>query len=449
MQDPIDTGFQPDAIIVGGGLAGLIAANLIARAGRSVSLLERSSELGGRAATHVERDIHFNLGPHALYCRGRAFRVFQELGISFSGGFPRARGGLLIAGDTTFPLPRGFRELLFSRLFSLREKMTAVKILGALGRWDTRLLDGVPLTEWIEQAAGRGNLARFFRTLFRVSTYIDDADRMSAGVALDQLKLALQGNVWYLDGGWRTLVDGLRKSAVERGARLQTGSRVSSVHRGADGVTLRLSGGEELRGRAAVLAVDPETACDLLDLPADASLVPWSAACIPVRAACLDVALTGLPRPDLCVAFGLDRPLYYSVHSASADLAPPNVAVLHVMKYLGTEMVTHTKDIEAELEGLLDRLQPGWRARTVTRRFLPAMTVAHSFPLAEDGGLRGRPEVVVPGSTNVFLAGDWVGPEGLLADASAVSAWEAAARVLAALSTTPVAGEGRFAHAPD
>jgi phytoene dehydrogenase-like protein len=67
MQVRIEPGFQADAIIVGGGLAGLIAANLAARDDRSVLVLERASELGGRAATHVERDIHFNLGPHALY----------------------------------------------------------------------------------------------------------------------------------------------------------------------------------------------------------------------------------------------------------------------------------------------------------------------------------------------------------------------------------------------
>ncbi len=446
MQNPVDTDFQSDAIVVGGGLAGLITANLVARSGRSVTVLERSSELGGRAATHVDRDIHFNLGPHALYCRGRAFRLFQELGIPFAGGFPRTRGGLLIAGGATFPLPRGFGQLLFSRLFSPREKLTAVTVLGTLGRLDTRRLDGVPLAEWIEKAAGQGNLASLFRSFFRVATYIDNPDRMSAGAALDQFRLALLGNVWYLDGGWQTLVDGLRNCAFERGVKLQTGARVSSVHSDDDGVSLRLAGGGVLRSRAAVLAVDPETACDLLGLPAEASLVQWSAGRIPVRAACFDLALSRLPHPDRCVAFGLDRPLYYSMHSASAKLAPPKVAVLHVMKYLRNDMVTNAKDAEAELEGLLDRLQPGWRAHTLARRFLSSMTVAHSLPSADEGGLRGRPGVVVPGLRNIFLAGDWVGQEGLLADASAASASEATACVLQALSRNLVTREGSLTH---
>src|SRR5262249_15171868 len=202
-----------------------------------------------------------NLGPHALYCHGRAFRVFRELGNPFSGGIPRSRGARLIAGDATFPLPGGLWALLVSRLFSIREKMTAVKILGTLNRLDTHRWDGVPLSEWLEQTVGRGNLSSFLRTFFRVTTYIDDPDRMSAGVALDQFRLALQANVWYLDNGWQTLVDGLRKLAMASGVELRTGSRVSSVSGGEDGLTLRLASGEELSGRAAILAIDPETAC--------------------------------------------------------------------------------------------------------------------------------------------------------------------------------------------
>ena len=101
----------------------------------------------------------------------------------------------------------------------------------------------------------------------------------------------------------------------------------------------------------------------------------------------------------------------------------------------------------AELEQFLDRLQPGWQTHVVTRRFLPGMTVASSLPRAEEGGLQGRPDIAVPGLSNVFLAGDWVGGEGMLADASAASASEAAGRVLAVLSRTPAHVDGGLAHA--
>ena len=437
---------EVDLIVVGGGLAGLTAATLVARAGRSVIVLERASELGGRAITLVEHDIRFNMGPHALYCRGRAFRVFQELGIPFTGGFPKSKGGVLVAEEATFPLPRGAGGLLSSRLFTWREKLTLAKILGILPRLDTRRFDSMPLDEWIVQAVGHGNPATFLRTLFRVSTYSDDASRMSAGAALDQFRLALEGNVWYLDGGWQTLVNGLRDRATERGAELQTRVRVASVQSDAEGVRLRLANGETMRARTAVLAIGPQEAGALLDLPADAPLVRWLTNRIPVRAACLDIALSRLPRPACCVGFGLDRPLYFSVHSASAELAPRNVAVLHVMKNLRHDSETNHEADRAELEGFLDRLQPGWRDHVVARRFLPGMTVVPSLPIAEEGGLRARPDVAFPGFPNIFLAGDWVGREGMLTDASAASASAAAGCVLAALSRSPVGREGSLTH---
>ena len=99
---------------------------------------------------------------------------------------------------------------------------------------------------------------------------------MSAGAAIQQLKLALAGNVWYLDGGWQTLVDGLRDQGAKYGAEFRTGAAVRAVDRGDGAVVVHLASGEILRGRAAVLAVEPTTALDMLDLPAESPLARWA-----------------------------------------------------------------------------------------------------------------------------------------------------------------------------
>jgi phytoene dehydrogenase-like protein len=441
-----DDNLGPDLIVVGGGLAGLMTAALVARARRKVVVIERSSRPGGRAITQVEGGIHFNLGPHALYCHGQAFRLLEELDIRYTGRFPDARRGLLTDRSRSYALPLGIASLIGSRLLTLREKARSLGLFTALPRLNARDFDRVPLEDWIRQSAGAGNLARLIRTLFRVSTYVDDPRRLSAGAAIDQLKLALSGNVWYLDDGWQVLVDGLRDRLWDQSVDFRTGCRAESVCGDAGGVTVELTSGEVLRGRTAVLAIDPEGAVDLLRRPADAPLASWTARCIPVRAASLDVALSRLPRPHRRVAFDLDRPLYFSVHSASARLAPEGVAVLHVMKYLGAER-EDPGEVEQEFEAFLESLQPGWRTNLVARRFLPRMTVGHSLPRPEEGGLAGRPGVEVEGCPNVFLAGDWVGPEGMLADASAASAREAARRVFNSITTRPSRAGGSVAHA--
>ena len=242
------------------------------------------------------------------------------------------------------------------------------------------------------------------------------------------------------------MVDGLRDRAIEAGAEIRTGARAESVRSEGGGVSVQLAGGGVLRGRAAVLAVEPDEVIDLLELPEDEPLSRWASGRSRVRAASLDVALDRLPNPETRVAFGLDGPLYYSVHSASAKLAPEGVAVLHVMKYLRDDPAEPAEGVEGELEALLDRLQPGWRTFVVERRFLPAMTVSHALPRADEGGLAARPAVTVRERPDVFLAGDWVGSRGMLADAAAASAEEAAGLVLAALDRDEVRPDRSLSH---
>ena len=57
---------------------------------------------------------------------------------------------------------------------------------------------------------------------------------------------------------------------------------------------------------------------------------------------------------------------------------------------------------------------------------MPRIEAAGALPIAKDGGFAGRPGSQVPGIANLYLAGDWVGPEGFLVDASMASARRAA-----------------------
>lgn len=83
-----------------------------------------------------------------------------------------------------------------------------------------------------------------------------------------------------------------------------------------------------------------------------------------------------------------------------------------------------------ELEKLMDLVQPGWRKVAIKERFLPNMIVSNALVDSSQGGIYGRPDVKVPSTENLYIIGDWVGPEGLLADANLSSAKRAAEKVL-------------------
>ncbi|HEU4406841.1 MAG TPA: FAD-dependent oxidoreductase [Polyangiaceae bacterium] len=419
-----------DVVVVGGGLAGLAAAAYLGRAGLRPIVIEKARELGGRGRTTVQAGFSLNLGAHALYRKGPAWGVLEELGVAVRGGVPKASGALALAEGRAHALPGGLVSLLTTGLLPLAGKLELSRLLATLPGLDAAALAGVPTAAWVDGALKTPAARAFVRAFVRVSTYAADLERLSAGAAVAQLQHAIKHNVLYLDGGWQTLVDGLRDRAAEAGAVIAPGGGAARLEaRGPGEVRVRLHDGRAISARAAVLAVGPQAAAALA--PALPALAAFAGRARPVKIAALDLGLSKLPRPRVAFGLGTTRPTYVSVHSAVARLAPEGAAAVHAMLY---EPSGDARADERELEGALDLVQPGWREHVAYRRFLPAMVAANDLVEASRGGYAGRPGVAVPGATGVFVAGDWVGPTGMLLDASLASARRAASECAALLA---------------
>lgn len=419
-------------IVIGSGLAGLTAANFLANSGCEVKLLEKSHLLGGRAATTNKNGILFNLGPHALYRSGQAYKILRELGVEFSGSSPKVDGSLAIKDGRKHILPGGLTTLLKTSLLDFAAKFETARLLASMPRMNAAAVNHLTVREFLEREVHNTDARQLMQAFFRVATYANDPERQSAGAALAQFQMALKESVVYLDGGWQTLVDGLRTKAELAGVNIITEARATKIERDQDGkVTgVRLADGNFLSASSVIIAASPNEVCELVEGSEQTLLGEWMRKTVPVKAACLDVALKHLPKPDNKFALGIDQPLYLSVHSATAKLAPAGNAVIHVAKYLGSENSSDPKTVEHELEELLDLVQPGWQSLVIERRFMPSLTVSHDLAAAKHSGLSGRASVEVPGIKGLYLAGDWVGAEGLLADASAASAKRAAELII-------------------
>lgn len=403
--------------VVGGGLGGLTAAALLARGGCEVTLYERSKHLGGRAQTTEVEGFRFNLGPHALYRAGAALRVLGRLGVKPSGGIPGAGGYALRAGRL-HTLPSGPVTLMTTDVLSLAGKLEVARLLARLARIDTAPLGSLSTREWLDTRLAREDSRALVAALVRVATYCADHSALSAQAAVKQLQAAVAGNVLYVDGGWSTLVEAVERQAREAGVRLELSMRVDAVVLKGERVEgVRLADGTVRAADAVVVAGSPTEVAALV--PGDAVLEREAREALPIKAATLELGLSALPRPGALFALGVDGPWYASVHSAFAKLAPEGGAMVHVAKYLGG---SGTEPTEAELEAVMDALQPGWRAHVVARRFRPALTVSAGLPQAAKGGLSGRPSVEVPHVGGLYRVGDWVGAEGMLADAALASA---------------------------
>jgi phytoene dehydrogenase-like protein len=412
-----------DVVVIGGGLGGLTASIYAARLGSSVTLVERSRVLGGRARTDVRDGFHANLGPHALYRGGPGMRVLKELGIHPAGGTPKSSGQYAINRGIKHTFPTGMFSMLTTGLFDLAAKLEAARLLASFPKIDASEVTGISVQEWVDREITHPGVRQFMLAVFRLSTYANAPELLSAGVAIEQLKLAVKESVLYVDDGWQTLVDSLVKIAQEAGIAIRTGAKASRIERDSLGAVkgVYLDGGESIVAASVVIAATPAVALELVDRASAPSLRQWAEEAVPVRAACLDVALAALPKPKSTFALGIDAPLYLSVHSASARLAPDGAAMIHLGKYLAPGEAGSVR-AERELESVLDLIQPGWREEVVFRRFLPELTVYNAIPLAGQVGLDGRPGAEVSDVPGLFVAGDWVGRDGLLVDATLASA---------------------------
>ncbi len=418
-----------DIAVVGAGLAGLAAARLAARDGARVVVLD-PHPVGGRARTDGRDGYLFNRGPHAVYQGGSAERILADLGVALRGGPPDIANAYGSTAVRVGRLPAGPASLATTTLLGFRGKLAAARLLNGLQRHDPAAVAGLTVNEWVDSLRLPPDTAALVHMLVRVSTYANAPDLFSAQVAVEQLQLALGRGVRYVDGGWQTLVDSL---AIGLDVRRIAAAAV--LRDGADVVVLAAQDQADDPGRTgdpgregaivadnAILAVGTPEAAAALVGSAPFEVGP------PIEAACWDVGLDTIP--ERRGMFGIDEPLYASVHCPPARLAPPGHAVVHVARYLAPTDDAAPADQRAELVAHAARLGIG-ADRVVADRYLHRMTVVGAMPSAAHGGLVGRVAVDATGMPGVHLAGDWVGPEGHLADAALASALVAARRACA------------------
>jgi len=415
-----DTTIPSPLIVVGAGLGGLAAAVRLARSGRRVRLLERRDTLGGLALTEDHRGYLFNLGPRALYRAGAAARELRDLGVVPRGEGAAGQNGFLMLDGRLTTGPFDPMGLLRTSAMSRAGKWELVRRLAGLGR--ERVEPGTTMAEWLATRFVHADARAVAETIVRLTTYANDPGRLCAGAGVAQLAHGMRG-VDYLHGGWQQLVDALAERARAAGVQVETNVRVTGlVQRHGRVLGVRTKAGVE-PAEAVVVTSGPKPLRRWLDDVKGAEPVArFLDDAMPARLACLDVALRRLPRAvrgqapcDLIL--GVDEPIYASVHSAHVELAPAGGAVVHLARYLAPD--ESPDGARGRLEEALEVMQPGYAEEVEVVRYRPRMVATTDVPVA-GVGLTGRPSSRVV--SGLYVAGDWVGPEGMLADAVFASA---------------------------
>ena len=292
-----------DVVIVGGGHNGLVAATYLARAGKSVRILEANSEIGGASQsvrTFPEYDA--NLSRYSYLIALLPDKIINDLGLSFecisrevSSYTPYgANKGLYVSRVWDKATENSFKELdpsgkeggawqdFYAEVAQFAERIAPTLLEPLKTRSELRqLIDLDPIWQYlVEEPIGKVITERFSNDVVR-GVVLTDALIGTFSSAFD-----LQANICFLyhligngtgewkvpKGGMGALVNELVRVATESGVDISLNSKAVKVESTSAGVSVALENGEVVSADYLLSNAAPQVLAKLRGVSAPKSL---------------------------------------------------------------------------------------------------------------------------------------------------------------------------------
>src|SRR5579883_156710 len=283
-----NSGARPRLAVVGGGITGLTAAQVAARAGWQVTLLEAGSQTGGKLALGGVAGVQVDLGAESILARRpEGTGLAEEVGLAEDLVHPATTAAGIWSRGELHPLPGGqlmgvpgdLRALAASGLLSAAA-LARVRADRLLPR--TPVEGDVAVGEYVARRVGRDVVDRLVEPLLG-GVYAGHADRLSLAATVPQLApLAAAGTPLStgvkellakgaqngsggpvfagIRGGVGRLASALAQDLEKRGVPVRTGESVRVVVRRPDGWGVELASGAELLAADGIVLTVPAPA---------------------------------------------------------------------------------------------------------------------------------------------------------------------------------------------
>ena len=420
---------RTEVIIIGAGIAGLCCARRLVQSGVRVTILEATSNVGGRVRTEVVEGFRLDCGFQVLltaYPEARRVLDYEALDLK-----PFYAGSLVRVGTQWHRMADPWHEPIAAlRSFSnpvgtswdkMKAGLLSLKLTAGQALPGARNPEISTMT-YLQKRFSPAMIERFFRPFL-------------AGVLLDRELQA--GSRWFewlyrLFSTGQTVVPALGMEEIPRqlaGAlprgTLRLQSRVNTIY--TDQQVVKLTDGSQITARAIVVATDAGTASRLtnqLSAPAEGRAVRcwWFAA----RAA-------SHQEPILYLNGNGTGPINNAtwMSNVSRDYAPPGQALLNVTTLPGMDGWDHELAVRRQLRDWFGPITDDWR-------LIGEDVITHAVPIPAqlNPKFEGRPARL---SYGLFLCGDHHATASL--NGAMVSGRRAAEAVLEEFSATPLTAE--------
>lgn len=223
--------------IIGAGVGGLTIGALLAKDGKSVKILEKSSKLGGRTAAMTFRNHILDNGFHIMpfYKKSAIFNVLKELGIDSRLKLAKV-DDIAFHSDTGFhKYPKGLGDLLQLSLIPFKSRIQLLKLLLPMAFTSiekTESWDNKSLTEITKKLDTDTNA--FFEAVCMLA-FADTANHISLGefartiIRANPFKGGTSEFAYPDDGGYDSISHVLADYIIEKSGTIETNQSVKKI----------------------------------------------------------------------------------------------------------------------------------------------------------------------------------------------------------------------------
>ncbi len=218
------------AVVLGGGLSGLMAASTLSENGLKTILLEKDETLGGLASSYlidgkyIPKTYH-----HVMYGDSTTLKTIHDLGLESNLYWRKLKVGFYSQGKS-YDFSSPLSILKFKPLSLWGRIKFGLLVFKARQKVDWQDLEGVSVENYCKTAAGK--------EAYKLINYIvqakfaEPSDNVSAAWLMSRFgheSKSVSDRFGYLKGGVEKIVKGLTKRCTNKGGAAKTGAKVTSI----------------------------------------------------------------------------------------------------------------------------------------------------------------------------------------------------------------------------